>query len=216
MHATNIIYKWAYYILILRIIITWWCALTANKTINMYSVVILLIIVLVPTAIPHGLHAMQCLGRTVWQVKKNCSNEAVQFGRYIPSFTPQGSNNGFTIISREISTVCLRLRPTLPQFSYTLITANSPDCGPHSAPIHLQYRVNNSDWMTLSPRKSVTSALPLYVLWFLFFCGDVIIIFPRKWIRTWLHNKSHGTYPNDDIHHWSGSEVDGQFGQYWI
>ena len=95
--------------------------------------------------------------------EKDCGNGAVQFGRYIPSFTPLGSQKDFTIISREISTVCLSPKLTLPQLSYTLITANSPDCGPPSAPIHLQYRVDNHNWTTLYPRKTETSV----VLWFL-------------------------------------------------
>lgn len=100
--------------------------------------------------------------------EKDCSNEAVQFGRYIPLFTPLGSQKDFTIISREISTVCLSPKLTLPQLSYTLITANSPDCGPPSAPIHLQYRVDNGDWITLDPRKTGTSVCFLYSLIFTF------------------------------------------------
>ena len=84
-------------------------------------------------------------------------NGAVQFGRYIPSFTPLTGSEDFTIISRELSTVCLSPTLATPQISYTLITANPLDCGAVSTPVQLQYRQDNAEWTALDPRKMTAS-----------------------------------------------------------
>lgn len=90
-------------------------------------------------------------------------NRMAQFGSCIPVFAPINSA-GATIISRELSTVCLNPSNTPPaQVSYSLITADSPDClqyGP--APVQLQYRYNDTHpWITLDTRKTSTQLISI-------------------------------------------------------
>ena len=93
-----------------------------------------------------------------WSTTQRVSLEdhQLKFGMAAPTFTP--INNRRTITNRRVSTIPLDPNPPAPQLSYTLITANPPDClntDPSftASPPLLEYRQGTDQWRTLNYRK---------------------------------------------------------------
>ena len=85
-----------------------------------------------------------------------------------------------------MSTVWLSPSHTPPQITYTLITADSPNCLGHStAPVQLQYRLDNTEWTTLDPRKIIPSNDYFIVMIYLLLSVQVMlqhtVMIPLRW-----------------------------------
>lgn len=90
-------------------------------------------------------------------------NDQLQFGMTAPTFASpviaDRLGRPTTIISRGISTTNLTYPTFQTKLSYTLITANTPDCISSntfvSPPPQLQYRYGSGDsvWMNIEPGK---------------------------------------------------------------
>ena len=103
------------------------------------------------------------------------NNDRLQFGTTASTFTvlnttdTSGRPTESTIVSREISTVNVTYPSFQTQLSYTLVTANSPDClntGTFMAPPpQLQYQTNSMLWMNIqTPGNLISLRSPAYTI----------------------------------------------------